>query len=961
MKTRTLAYAFVASVGFVAIASSTYLLSQQWRRLQSIEEGRRIVGVLSPAIKFVDALAQERGVYNQILVSRTIAYDKAQAMLSERNAVTDGLFADTLTQAQKLPAKTSARILAPIAEARKTVIAARDEAQPFVKDGAPTSTEEAKALVEHYRAAGVLIDEALAATERRLAEIDPALGMTLEISRLSNDIREEAGLRSTLLSRFVASRTPFTLEERAQVAKATGAIEITWNRLKRIAEEFGGAKVAEGVRRVKTDFFDDGDPIYNQTIDAARVGAEPPMEFLAWRKWTVAKLGEIVAARDPAVEELGEKLQALRLHAIQVEVSGIAAVAGLLLLLITISVFMERRLLRPVSILTEALDPVADSATPTGAPSALAAQLATRYASRNDEVGALARAVSRIRLHASDLEAANERFDALVENLPQGVSLYDAKDFLVVANRRFGELYGYPDVDALIGMRFDVIAELGTLIGGCPSPNPDERLRQQLRSAAEGQPNAARCSVDLPNGRIVSVNGLRIPGGGWLSTHLDVTERRRVEAQITFMADHDTLTGLANRAQFTRRLEFAFERAKRGESFAMMCLDLDRFKLVNDMLGHGPGDELLRQVAQRLRDSLRLTDCIARIGGDEFAILIESHDDDLPTIADRLITSLSNPYDLDGQHAEISASIGIAIGPTDGANPRDLLRSADLAMYRAKLDGRAAFRFFEPAMDEKMQLRRALEHDMRAAMSKGEFELHYQPIVNVEHGEIAAFEALLRWNHPTRGCISPVDFIPLAEDCGLIIELGAWSLRSACEEAARWPTSVRVCVNLSPRQFNSGRLLADIVGALSDSGLPPWRLELEITERVMLANTEATLSTLFQLRELGVSIAMDDFGTGYSSLSYLRRFPFDKIKIDQSFIRDITIDENSASIVRAVKDLAQSLQMTTTAEGVETLEQFEMLSGEGCTEIQGYYVSRPAPASEIGRMLAEKNFKRAVA
>jgi len=373
------------------------------------------------------------------------------------------------------------------------------------------------------------------------------------------------------------------------------------------------------------------------------------------------------------------------------------------------------------------------------------------------------------------------------------------------------------------------------------------------------------------------------------------------------------------------------------------------------------GDELLRQVAQRLRRGLRATDCVARLGGDEFAILVESGDEDLGMIAERLITALSEPYDLDGQRAEISASIGIAVGPTDGVRSHDLLRSADLAMYRAKLDGRAAFRFFEPDMDEKMQLRRMLEHDMRAALARGDFELHYQPIVNVERDEIVAFEALMRWNHPTRGAISPVEFIPLAEDCGLIVELGAWALRTACEEASRWPKSIRVCVNLSPRQFNSGRLLADIVAALADSGLPPWRLELEITERVVLANTESTLATLFQLRELGVSIAMDDFGTGYSSLSYLRRFPFDKIKIDQSFIRDITSDENSVSIVRAVKDLAQSLQMTTTAEGVETLEQFEMLSGEGCTEIQGYYVSRPAPASEIARMLAAPSFKRAVA
>jgi diguanylate cyclase (GGDEF)-like protein/PAS domain S-box-containing protein len=435
----------------------------------------------------------------------------------------------------------------------------------------------------------------------------------------------------------------------------------------------------------------------------------------------------------------------------------------------------------------------------------------------------------------------------------------------------------------------------------------------------------------------------------------DVTDRRRAEEKISHMALHDALTNLPNRTFFHEQMEQCFLHLSRDQTFALLCLDLDHFKSVNDTLGHPFGDMLLRQVSERLRGCVRESDSIARLGGDEFAILQGSavKPTDLTALATRLIEVVEAPYDLDGHQIVVGASIGIAIAPMDGGNSARLLKNADLALYRAKGDGRNTYRFFEPEMDARMQARRELEVDLRKALAMGEFELYYQPIFNVEANEVTACEALLRWHHPVRGMISPLEFIPLAEETGIIVPLGEWVLRQACAEVATWPKNVKVAVNLSPMQFKSKNLVAIVVSALVASGLPARRLELEITESVLLQENEATLATLHELRGLGVSISMDDFGTGYSSLSYLRKFPFDKIKIDRSFIRDISEEDESFAIVRAVAAIGSSLKMTTTAEGVETREQFDRIKSEGCTEVQGYFFSRPQPAADIAKVLAE--------
>ena len=405
-------------------------------------------------------------------------------------------------------------------------------------------------------------------------------------------------------------------------------------------------------------------------------------------------------------------------------------------------------------------------------------------------------------------------------------------------------------------------------------------------------------------------------------------------------------------------------RVRRDQQIAVLCLDLDHFKDINDALGHPTGDDLLKAVAERLGQAIRETDTLARLGGDEFAIVqVEANDQPAQSaaLASRLVDVISAPYDINGHHVVIGTSIGVSIAPTDGTEPDQLLKNADMALYRAKADGRGTYRFFEADMDARAQSRRALELDLRAAVACGQFELYYQPIQTIGAGEIIAFEALVRWNHPTRGMLQPNDFIPLAEQTGLIVPIGDWVLRTACSEAAGWSRKIHIAVNLSAVQFKNRKLVESVEAALSASGLAPDRLELEITETILLHDYEGTLATLRALRNLGVRISMDDFGTGYSSLSYLHSFPFDKIKIDQSFIRELANREESMAIVRAITGLGKSLGISTTAEGVETREQLRLLRSEGCTEVQGYLFSPPCPAAEVETLLLRNSVRRAIA
>jgi diguanylate cyclase (GGDEF)-like protein len=534
--------------------------------------------------------------------------------------------------------------------------------------------------------------------------------------------------------------------------------------------------------------------------------------------------------------------------------------------------------------------------------------------------------------HAGELAAERDRLEAALENMNQGLCLFGADGRLAVTNRRFIEMFGAPRPDAPVET---VLRDAG--------------LTMLLESA--GNCTIAALSCELPDGRSIAVSQQKVASGGWVATYEDITERRATELRLAYMARHDGLTGLPNRLLFSEHMQLALARARRDGGIAVLTLDLDGFKSVNDTLGHTAGDSLLRLVTDRLRHCTRESDLLFRSGGDEFTIVQEkaNQPNEATALARRLLTVLTQPFEIDHQEVMIGASIGIALSDEDTEAAEALLQHAELALYRAKADGRGMFRFFEPEMDAAMQARRALELDLRKALAEEQFELNYQPLVQA--GGIAGFEALLRWRHPTLGVVSPVSFIPIAEEIGMIGEIGAWVLRQACADAAGWPGRLKVAVNLSPAQFLTRSLVDDATGALAASGLSVTRLELEITESVLIQDEAAVLETLHALRGMGIRIAMDDFGTGYSSLSYLLRFPFDKIKIDQSFVKGIVDRENCRTIVRTVIGLGRSLGIAVNAEGVETIEQRDALRAEGCFELQGYLFSKPRPANEIAGLL----------
>jgi diguanylate cyclase (GGDEF)-like protein len=438
---------------------------------------------------------------------------------------------------------------------------------------------------------------------------------------------------------------------------------------------------------------------------------------------------------------------------------------------------------------------------------------------------------------------------------------------------------------------------------------------------------------------------------GYHGVGSDITTARRSQEQIAFLARHDSLTKLPNRVLFNEVMHNACARCD-IHGMALLSLDLDDFKLVNDTMGHATGDGVLIAVAERIKGCIREFDTAARLGGDEFAIIIASADiDEIASVARRLVDRIARPYHFDGQLVEIGISIGISMGPKDGNTPTALLKNADLALYRAKADGRGIWRFYDSEMDERIQDRRALQSDLRQALARGEFSLDYQPIIDLAANRIVAAEALLRWHHPERGLLSPASFIPLAEDAGIIGAIGAWVLHEACMTAVQWPDDMRVAVNLSPTQFRDASVVETVDRALQQSGLAPSRLELEITETTVLETNSTTVDALWKLHGRGVRIALDDFGTGYSSLSYLRRFPFDKIKIDRSFIRDLGHEKDDSSIILAIIGLADSMNMVVTAEGVETAEQAALLTSYGCAQAQGYLFCRPVEAAELTRII----------
>jgi diguanylate cyclase (GGDEF)-like protein len=566
--------------------------------------------------------------------------------------------------------------------------------------------------------------------------------------------------------------------------------------------------------------------------------------------------------------------------------------------------------------------------------------------------------LQRHRLSSRRLAVERRHLSTAVNNIPQGLVLYDASARIIICNQRYIEMFGLsPEVvkqgctmQRLISHR----KETGSFDG-----DVDEFCNAIIRNVSLGK--GTRQLTEAPGGRAIEIVNQPLKGGGWVATIEDITQRTRADEKIAHMAHYDALTDLPNRMLFRERLEQALKAIRPGERLAVMYIDIDEFKSINDALGHPIGDELLKGVADRLRGCLKETDVAARLGGDEFAVIQTAIRSQSETthLVDCIYAAIRAPFECTGHLITTDASIGIALAPGDGLDLDQLLKNADLALYGAKGDGRRTYRFFEAGMDARAKARRSLEFELRQAINDGSLEAYYQPVVTLDHDKVSCCEALLRWRHPERGMISPAEFIPIAEDTGLINQIGHWVLHAACAEAAGWPDDVRVAVNVSPVQFTSQTLALNVAAALAASGLAASRLELEITEAVLIRDDEVALEVLHQLRALGVRIALDDFGTGYSSLSYLQRFPFDKIKIDRSFVKDITSAVASSSIVEAVVNIAAASHMTTTAEGVETEQQKELLRALGCTEMQGYLFSPAIPAVEI-RQLLRSHRSRAV-
>jgi len=549
-----------------------------------------------------------------------------------------------------------------------------------------------------------------------------------------------------------------------------------------------------------------------------------------------------------------------------------------------------------------------------------------------------------------ELDETKQFLNSIIENIPIAVVVKDVKTRkFVLVNRAFETMFGSSRSELLGKTVFD-------LYGTKDADLIDKADSKILQDSVGGNVDEHDVEIPMCGSRIHAVNRIVIRDVQGDAKYLiavidDVTDRKKSEQRIEFMAHHDALTGLANRAAVVEKIEEAAARQRRwGDTFSVLLLDLDRFKQVNDTLGHPAGDALLRQVATRLKSLVRETDVLARLGGDEFAIIQAGETNQreaASALADRILDALVSPFDIDGNEVSIGTSIGIALAPEHATNHDNLLKIADLALYNAKSAGRNGYRFFGTEMGVAADARHELENDLRRAIEADELELHYQPIIDTRTRKICGAEALIRWRHSTKGMIFPDQFIPLAEETGLIAQIGEWVLQTACAEAATWPAGIKVAVNLSPVQFRKSNLPDVVMCALAQSGLPPERLELEITETTLIKSAAECLPALRLFKNLGATVALDDFGTGYSSLSQLTMFRFDKIKIDKSFTQNVTKRADCAAIISATLTLAQSLDIATTAEGVETAEQYRLLRLAGVTSLQGYLFKRPVPASEI--------------
>jgi diguanylate cyclase (GGDEF)-like protein len=920
----------------------------------------RAAQAMGDALHLVEALSIERGALQERALSDSSPDDLA-GIASQNDDLLDhaqrslraaGLPDEAVTTAREMLRVARARV----AEAIRLPLAQRDTRM------VPTLMAQ---LFQRLDA----VELSMAQAERGVGRANASIGALVAVGSLAVEMRAAAGRRSTYISGWMGGlvRAPKQLDDAMYM---TGQVQHAWDRLQRQVLIVGEpARLAAAVTATRNGFFREAEPRYRELVALAEAGGKPPMSIAAFRRWTITALTGTLLARDAAITEALDYGTALAFEARAQLAIAAAATFGLLVLAGCAFLVLLRRLVLPVQHLTAAVTRLADGDVATAVPER----------GRRDEIGAMAAAIEVFRENAiarlqgeAALRRTNLQFDAALNSMLQGMVVWGPDLRVQLVNGRFFSICRMPPGSVAPGMSLREVIDSSLRHGRYQGEASDD-LVATYHALLTARHSSEVEAVMWP-GLIVRVASEPMANGGAVVTFEDVTEKRHTEQQIVFMARHDALTGLPNRTLLKDHMEAAVSRLSESHHFAVLCLDLDHFKEVNDTVGHAAGDELLRLVAGRLRHCVRDDDLIARLGGDEFAIVLTCGVDgaaSATSLATRLIESITAPYEVQGHEFVVGASIGIALSDL-GVAGAELLKRADVALYRAK-EERGTFVFFEAGMDDHLHARRGLEADLRLAIQRGEFELYYQPLYNLVEDCVTGFEALLRWNSPTRGRVAPADFIPLAEQTGLIVPIGEWVVRTACAEAATWPEYVRVAVNLSPVQFKSKRLVALVHETLEETGLAARRLELEITETVLLQETELVMTMLHSLHDLGVRISMDDFGTGYSSLSYLRRFPFDKIKIDRSFVGDLSgvgdllgapnaaagatgekpsvAATSAAMIVRAITGLGLNLGMLITAEGVETAEQFAQVRREGCTEVQGYFISPPRPAGEVMALL----------
>ena len=919
------------------LAAAGWSAFQAWMAWQAAETASRATLAAGDIMHASTALMVERGR----VLDAVVAGEPDSEVLGRAFAKSDDLLlqAETALQGAGLPTVSVRQARSNIPDIRNKIAVA------IRKQG------KIRGLLEQYNRLVENIEQDILEAEHRITLANPLVGIVIGSARTANEVRGVAGRRGIVLNVWFSGQALATAQ-RDELMMLSGRLSDALARLQLGVRTSGlGSEMVERITALSNAFLMDKEPFYRELVRAAISGATPPLAYTQYRVWTVAALESLLPLREAMLSE-ARTASSAAINAAR-NTMFVAAGAALVSLVLagTAVVILLNNLVEPARAMTTTMTALA------------AGNLSSAASARSglQEINAMEAAVAvfrdnmaSLRQREAELERTNVQFAAALENMAQGLEMYDADQRLAVFNRRCCAVVGVPFDRMNVGMSYRDVIALRVKAGLFQGKTIDQAHAEQLSRIHSHDLNVH--TLVLPGHRQIASRFTPLADGGWVATYEDITERCEAEARIAHMAHHDALTGLPNRAMFQDRLEQALSWVRRGEHVALLCLDLDGFKRVNDTLGHPIGDKLLQAVAQRLLENTREVDLVARLGGDEFAIIqsLTQEPLDARLLADRLVEALRAPFELQGHKVSVGTSIGVMLA--DGSSTSDeLLRNVDIALYRAKAEGRGVWRFFESSMDEDLQRRRTFEDDLRVAVARGEFEIHYQPLVHARTQEVTGFEALVRWCHPERGLISPLEFIPVAEEIGLIKAIGAWVLTQACLDAADWPAHMKVAVNLSPIQFQDAQLLDDVLQALASSRLSASRLELEITESVLLQDSDTTTDLLHRLHQLGTCISMDDFGTGYSSLSYLRRFPFDKIKIDQSFVRSIDSGTGSVEIIRAMVGLGKALNMAVLAEGVETAKQLAILRSEGCDELQGYFFSAPLPVQDLKAFIAKQS------